>query len=106
MPVTQHSPHGSVRAEFPHTARFLRMQLQPEFPQAFLKLSHEPLGVFAVLKADHQIISVADHHHLPARNLLSPGFYPKVENIMQIHVGEPWRKYSPYAKDNFCFDRV
>jgi hypothetical protein len=39
----------------------LRMEFQREIRQPFPKLSQKALGVFALLKADHQIISVADN---------------------------------------------
>ncbi len=64
--------------EFDQT-RLLRMEFQREIRQPFLKLSQEPLSVFAPLKADHQIVSVTDHHHLSARHLPAPCFDPKVK---------------------------
>src|SRR5258707_2393182 len=50
-------------------SRLLRMEFQCEVRQPFLKLSQEPLSVFTPLKADYQIVSVADKHHLSARHL-------------------------------------
>src|ERR1700691_4871912 len=41
-------------------SRLLRMEFQSEVRQPFPKLSQEPLSVFALLKADHQIVGVAD----------------------------------------------
>jgi hypothetical protein len=70
--------------------RFLRMEFQPESSQALLKLPQEALGVLAVLKTNHQIISVTDRYHLPAGDLPPPSLYPKIENVMQVHVGEQW----------------
>jgi len=48
-------------------SRLLWMEFQREACQPFPKLSQKPLGVFTLLKADHQIVSVADKHHLSAR---------------------------------------
>ena len=67
-------------------SRLLRMEFQRKVRQPFPKLFQEPLGVFALLKADHQIVSVADKHHLSARHLLAPCLNPKIEHIVQIHV--------------------
>ena len=67
-------------------SRLLRMEFQREARQPFPKLSQEPLGVLALLKADHQVVSVADKHHLSARYLPAPCLNPQVEHIVQIHV--------------------
>jgi hypothetical protein len=40
------------------------MEFQRKVRQPFLKLTLESLSVFASLKADHQIVSVTDNHHL------------------------------------------
>src|SRR6202035_2415824 len=67
-------------------SRLLRMEFQREARQPFPKLPQEPLRVFAPLKADHQIVGVADEYHLSARHLPAPCLNPKVEYIVQIHV--------------------
>src|SRR6204780_3153108 len=67
-------------------SRLLRMEFQREACQPFPKLSQKSLGVFALLKADHQIVSVANNYHLSARSLPAPCLNPQVEHIVQIHV--------------------
>ena len=37
-----------------------------------MKLSQKSLGVFATLKADYQIVSVANNYYLSARRLPAP----------------------------------
>jgi hypothetical protein len=46
-------------------SRLLRMEFQREARQPFPKLFQKPVSVFTLLKADHQIVSVADHHISP-----------------------------------------
>src|SRR6266700_1850418 len=74
-------------------SRLLRMEFQREVRQPFLKLSQEPLSVFTPLKADHQIVSVSDKHHLSARYLPAPCLNPQVEHIVQIHVRQKRRNH-------------
>ena len=57
-------------------SRLLRMEFQREACQPFPKLSQKSLGVFALLKADHQIVSVANNYHLSARSFPAPCFNP------------------------------
>src|SRR6201996_7356882 len=66
--------------------RLLRMEFQRKARQPFLKLSQEPLRIFTLLKADHQIISVADNHDVAACSLPAPCLDPEVKGIVQIHV--------------------
>src|SRR6266700_1738475 len=74
-------------------SRLLRMEFQREVRQPFPKLSQEPLSVFTPLKADHQIVSVSDKHHLSARYLPAPCLNPQVEHIVQIHVRQKRRNH-------------
>ena len=56
--------------------------------QPLPKLSQKPFGVFAMLKSDDEIVSVADNYHLSPRGLPSPCLNPQVEHIVQVHVSQ------------------
>src|ERR1700761_8446087 len=60
-------------------SRLLRMECQRKARQPFPKLIQKLLSVFTVLKADHQIVSVTDEHHVSARRLPTPCLNPEVE---------------------------
>ena len=74
-------------------SRLLRMEFQRKGRQPFPKFFQEPLGVFALLEADHQIVGVAGKHHLSARHLPAPCFNPQVEfaaiGILSPHYRPP-----------------
>jgi hypothetical protein len=55
------------------------MEFQRKVRQPFPKLSQKSLCVLAQLKADHQIVSVADKYHFAARHLMAPCLNPQVE---------------------------
>jgi len=57
-------------------SRLLRMEFLRKGRQPLPKLFQKPFGVFTLLKADHQIVSVADNHHLSARHLPAPCLNP------------------------------
>jgi hypothetical protein len=83
----------------------LRMQRHAELRQTSLKFLEETLGFRPAFETHHKIVGVADNNHIVLSHFLAPSFYPQVENVMQIRVGEQWRSDSPNAKDNFAFER-
>ena len=68
--------------------RLLRMNLQPELRQPLLKISQEPLSICPVLEAGDEIVSVANHNHVPLRDFLPPDLDPQIEHVVQVHVGQ------------------
>ena len=36
----------------------------------------------------HDIVRIADDHHLALRPLLTPDVHPEIEAVVQVHVGE------------------
>ncbi len=87
-------------------ARLIWVQFQPELSQSFLKIDEETICVGPILKTDYVIVGISHHHNVTLRALLTPGIYPEVEYVMQIDIGEQWRKHSPYTKGNFQFEQV
>src|SRR5215472_16238501 len=81
--------------------RLLAMQFQAELRQPLSKLPEETFGFCPALEAHHQIVGVADDNYFAHRHFLAPGFYPQVENVMQVDVGEQRRSHAPYTKGNF-----
>jgi hypothetical protein len=86
-------------------SRLLAMQFQAELGQSFSKLAEKTFGFCPAFEAHDQIVGVADDNYLAHGHSLAPGFYPQVENVVQVHVGEQRRNDSPNAKDNFEFER-
>ena len=68
--------------------RLLGMQLQAELREPFAKLCPEPLGVLPMPKPHHEVISPAHDDHITARVPSSPLVSPKVEDVVQVDVGE------------------
>ena len=76
-------------------SRLLRMQFQTELRQTFSKLFEETLGFRPAFEAHHKIVGVADDNDLAPSHFLAPNFYPQIENVMQVHVGEQRRNHCP-----------
>jgi hydrophobe/amphiphile efflux-1 (HAE1) family protein len=51
----------------------------------------------AMLKADHQIVSISHDDHVAPGLLPSPALSPKVEAVMQVDIGEDRRNYRALA---------
>ena len=68
-PLFPGGPRESTKLD---QSRFLRMDLQPELRQPFLKLLQEPLRVPLVLESHYKIVSVADHDQVALRHFLAP----------------------------------
>ena len=41
-----------------------------------------------MLETDDEIVSVADHNHVPMRHFLAPLLGPQIEDVVQVHVGQ------------------
>jgi hypothetical protein len=70
--------------------RLFRIDFQTELRQALLKCFPEALGIRPVFEADHQIVSITNDNDVAACYLLAPDFYPPIEDIMQVDVGNQW----------------
>jgi len=79
--------YGREPAEL-QQARLFWMKFQIKLRQPDLKISQEPLGIGFALKSHYQIVRVTDHYYLPIGYFPPPCFYPKVENVVQIHIGQ------------------
>ena len=78
-------------------ACFILRHLQAELCKPFFQeLQHHP-GFFFHLKQDDKIIGIPDVVHLSDHHFLDFQRHPKIENVMQIHVGEN-RRYQTAVK--------
>jgi hypothetical protein len=68
--------------------RLFGMQFQAERSQPFPKLSEKTFGFRPAFEADHKIVGIADDNYFAHRHSLAPSFYPQIENVVQVHVGE------------------
>ena len=57
-------------------ARFVGVEFQIELSESLPKVFPEPLGVGAVLEANHKVVGKTDDDDIPARLLPSPLFGP------------------------------
>src|SRR5205807_6990252 len=76
-------------------ARLLGLQLQSELPHPLAQLFLEPLRVLAMLEAHDEVVRVAHDHHIAARLSPPPPLGPKVEGVVQVHVGQQRRYRCP-----------
>src|SRR6185295_14126256 len=72
---------------------FIRMQFQPELPQALPPVLEELLRIRSMLEPQHRVIRIADHDYFSRGLLRPPVLYPEVENIMQVDIREPRRDH-------------
>src|SRR5712691_3785932 len=54
----------------------------------------EPFGILAVLKTGQEVVRVAKVISSPPARSLEPPLKPHVERVVQVHIGEQWRKVS------------
>src|SRR6266851_6647881 len=71
--------------------RFLRMQFQFELGEAFRQFRLKLLSLSLVLKAHDEVVSPADHDHVPFGFSLPPLLHPEVKHVVQIDVGQQRR---------------
>jgi hypothetical protein len=52
----------------------------------------------------HKIIGIPDDNDVIACHFLAPGFYPEIENVMQVHVSEQvqWFRHAESKKSRVC----
>jgi hypothetical protein len=89
-----------------YEARLFRMEGQPVLREPLGKHLHHLLGILSVLEAQRRIIGVPDLKDLAPETRLHVMLDPFIEDKVKIYVGEDRANYSPYAKGNFCFERV
>ena len=65
-----------------------RMELQRKLLQPVSHHAQEALAVGLMLKAHHNIISIADDDHVASGLPPSPAFGPEIEHIVQVDVGQ------------------
>src|SRR5262249_40816363 len=66
----------------------LRMQSQSEAPQPFLQHRQHPSCILLSLKADDEVVTIADQDCFPPQPWLHFGFKPAVQHIVQIDVAQ------------------
>ena len=66
----------------------VRMQRQRELLQPLAHRVPEAPGVALVLKADHQVVGIAHDDHVARGLAPSPALGPKIEDVVQVDVGE------------------
>src|SRR4051794_26717942 len=67
--------------------RLFRIPFQTELCQPLLESFPEAFGLCPAFEADNQIIGIPHDDHIAACLLLAPSFYPQIEDIMQVDVG-------------------
>src|SRR5277367_773301 len=78
------------------------MQFQLEPRKSFAKFLQEPLRVEMVLKAKHEVVSVAHDDNVTMPISPPPLLNPQVERVMQTDVGQQRRHRCPLRGTNFC----
>jgi hypothetical protein len=81
------SIHRCMPAEFEQT-RFVGMQCQAESREALAQVGAELLSVVLVLEPHDEVIGETDDHNVAVRLLLTPSVSPKIEDIVQVDVGQ------------------
>ncbi len=66
----------------------VRMYFQAELCQPFLKCFEEPHGIRSLLKAQHNIVGVANDDDIALRRFPAPDISPQIEEVMKIHVSD------------------
>jgi hypothetical protein len=66
----------------------VRVELQRKLLQPVSHHAQEALAVSLMLKAHHNIISIADDDHVASGLTPSPAFGPEIEHIVQVDVGQ------------------
>jgi hypothetical protein len=61
------------------------VQLQRESPKSSGEVPLEPLGVLAMLEAQHEVVGVPDDHDV-ALGAPSPLLDPQVEDVVEVDV--------------------
>src|SRR6516164_2243196 len=79
------------------------MQFQTELCQALTECREETLSFRPAFETYHKIVGIADDNHLAHSHFLAPGFYPQIENVVQVHVGEQRRNYCPLWRSYLRF---
>src|SRR3954466_5098361 len=85
-------------------AGLVRMQRQRKLLQARAHRVLEAPGIGLVLETDHDVIRVADDHHVARGLPPSPALGPEVEHVVQVDVGQERRDHSSHAGAKLPFD--
>src|SRR4051794_17988670 len=64
----------------------------------------ETPGIGLVLETDHDVIRVADDHHVARGLAPSPALGPEVEHVVQVDVGQERRDHPSHDGTNLPFD--
>ena len=97
-----------VRRTERNNPRFLCRQFQPELPQSLSQPFIEALGVCLFLECAHKIIRISDQARFPTTVRDDHFLKPQVECVVQVHIGEEGRYYSPnnVAKNLLDFSKT
>src|SRR3954454_23258507 len=67
--------------------RLFCIDFQTELRQPLLESFPEPFDIHSAFEADDQIIGIENDDDIAACHVLTPGFYPQIEEVMQVDVG-------------------
>ncbi len=95
LPLASGTSAGSCKASKLNDPSLVGMKLQRELQQPFAKLSQEPLGVPAILEANHKVISKARDDDITPRMPSSPLLNPEIEGVVQVEVRQKRRNGRP-----------
>lgn len=79
--VTSVSIGDRKTTEFEQTC-FLRMRFQPELAATFVECRKARLGFGLGLKADHEVVRIADDDHITTAMVFTPPLNPEVQNVV------------------------
>ena len=96
---------GRIAVKF-EESRFVRVQGQAEPRESVAQFRETLLGVVSMLEAHDEIIGEPHDDHVAVRLPLAPSMDPKVEDVVQVEIGQERTDHSPNAKGNFQFERV
>ena len=69
----------------------LRVQCQPDLPQARGQLRPTPLGIRFVLESQQDVIGIPHDEHLAVRMLLTPPLNPAINDVVEIDIHQQGR---------------
>lgn len=103
-PSAAHALHSSKTTKLDQP-RLLRVKRERELRHPLTQLREKRLCIVVALDTNHDVVGVA-HDDDAAIGVAPPPMRPEVEGVVQIHVRQERGDHSPYAKGNFCFERV
>ena len=82
------------------------MQLQGELGKTLLKFLSEDICLALALKANDDVVSPANHNHVPLGLGPSPCMRPQIKSVVQIHVGQKRRCTSSLWRTLLCVPKT